>query len=170
MIQFPQAYFYAFKEIFLKKKYIFLLPLLTGFLFITLILIPVITTPGNDLAFQWSIMGKAERWLLAVLSFLTALTLIMHIFMFSQKRSRRVAYSMVGQTGAGVVSGVIASLFGAASCAACLGTIFSLLGFGSVLFLLEYRLVITVGAILILIISLYFNSKKVLGYCESCRV
>ena len=160
----------ANKVVFNDKRY-FLGFLAAAFVMFWLLLyIPIRTVPGNDLAFQLSILTPKDWFLFTILPALTALSVVMNSYIFRHKKSIQDGVSMVGQGGTGFFSGLIASVFGTATCASCVASIFGFLGFGGVLFLLQYRTYITTGAIILLLISLYFTSKRVLNACESCRI
>ncbi len=162
--------FSASKIIFSDKRYILGFMGVAIAMFWLLLYIPIRTVPGNDLAFQLSILTPKDWFLFTLLPVLTALSIVMNIYILRNKSSIRDSASMAGQGGTGFLSGVIASVFGTASCASCLASIFGFLGVGGVLFLLQYRTYITAAAIILLLISLYFTSKRVLNACESCRI
>lgn len=144
--------------------------ILTASFFWLLLYLPVWRIPGNDLRFQLSLLSPVDFGLLAGLSILTALSLVMNVYLLRIHFSPDTGLSAVGQSGLGGIAGVIASVFGTASCATCVASLFGFLGFGSVLFLLQYRQWITTLAILLMIVSLYFTARKVLGICAVCRV
>ncbi len=150
-------------------KYLTVFFLLIGFFVWLFLYIPVRNIPGNDFAFQLSIMSARDIGLLIALSALTALSVVMNGYILRRQFSVRSGVGMVGQGGLGSFAGVIGSIFGTASCASCAVSLFGFLGVGSVFFLLQYRQVITVVAILLLIFSLYFTSKSVLGICTVKR-
>lgn len=160
----------AHKLVFSDKRYLFGF-LVTAFaMFWLLLYIPIRAIPGNDLAFQLSILTPKDWFLFTVLPVLTALSMVMNIYILKNKGSAQDGAVIVGQGGTGFFSGIIASVFGTATCASCVATIFGFLGIGGVLFLLQYRTYITTAAIILLLISLYFTSKRVLNACESCRI
>jgi hypothetical protein len=159
----------ALREVFAHSKYKLYFLGLSLAIFLILILLPVLSIPGNSFGFQLSIMKQSEIILFVILSILTALSIVFHIYILRHIKSKKVGISLVGQSGLGIFSGLIGSLFGAASCASCLTFVFGLLGVSGVVFLLDYKTPITYGAIIILIISLYFTSQKVLGVCTRCK-
>ncbi len=142
---------------------------LIGFFVWLFLYIPVKNIPGNDFAFQLSIMSPKDFILLITLSSLTALSMVMNGYILKRQFSLRSSAGLIGQGGLGSFAGVIGSIFGTASCASCAVSLFGFLGVGSVFFLLQYRQVITIVAILLLIFSLYFTSKSVLGICTVKR-
>lgn len=160
----------ANKLVFSDKRYLFGFLAVAFAMFWLLLYIPIRAIPGNDLAFQLSILTPKDWFLFTVLPVLTALSIVMNIYILKNKGSAQDGAAMVGQGGTGFFSGIIASVFGTATCASCVATIFGFLGIGGVLFLLQYRTYITTVAIILLLISLYFTSKRVLNACESCRI
>ena len=169
MKQYGFYFLSATKLIFADRKY-FLGFLLVAFaMFWLLLYIPIKTIPGNDLAFQISILTPKDWFLFIILPTLTALSVVMNIYILRNKKSIQDGASMAGQGSTGFLSGVIASVFGTATCASCVASIFGFLGAGGVFFLLQYRTYVTLAAIILLLISLYFTSKRVLNACEECR-
>ena len=160
----------ANKLVFSNKRYLIGFFLTAFAMFWLLLYIPIRTIPGNDLAFQLSILTPKDWFLFTILPALTALSIVMNVYILKHKRSIQDSVSMAGKGGTGFLSGIVASVFGTATCASCVVSIFGFLGAGGVFFLLQYRTAITTGAIILLLISLYFTSKRVLNACESCRV
>lgn len=138
--------------------------------FLILIAIPAFTVPGNDFFFQIEILTLTDFLLLATLAILTSLSLAFHLCLIKNRAKDSSSLKLAGQTGANVISGILASIFATASCSACVASIFGFLGFGAVIFLLEYRLYIVSLAIVLNTVSLYFLSKKVLGLCQQCKI
>lgn len=160
----------ASKLVFSDRSYFFGFLVVAFAMFWLLLYIPIRSIPGNDLAFQISILTPKDWFLFTILPALTALSIVMNIYILKNKKSIQDGVSMAGQGGTGFLSGISASVFGTATCAACVASIFGFLGVGGVLFLLQYRTYITTVAIILMLISLYFTSKRVLNVCESCRV
>lgn len=155
-------------------KYAVLCAVLSAVFFGAMFSIPVAYTPGNSAAFQAKLYAPGEYVLLGALSFLSGLVLTMQWRIFSENGAReRKLGRAAGEAalgGFGVLSGVISSLFATASCGLCVGAIFSFLGFGSVLFLVEHRWYILALAFLLLLASLHFSSKRLIAGCDSCSV
>lgn len=160
----------ANKLVFSDKRYLFGFLAVAFAMFWLLLYIPIKTIPGNDLAFQISILTPKDWFLFTILPALTALSTVMNVYILNNKKSVQDGVSMVGHGGTGFFSGLVASVFGTATCAACVASIFGFLGVAGVLFLLKYRTIITMGAIILMLVSLYFTSKRVLNACESCRI
>ena len=136
-----------------------------GFL-ILYVMAPVWAIPGNDLAFQLSLFSPLEIVLLLALSFLTALLIVMQVFLFV-----RVGRRAFADGGVGVASGVMATLVGTASCLGCsIGIVLGFLGVGAVVFLIQYQVPILIGTIVIFLVALFLIGRRVVGYCKECSI
>lgn len=122
----------AIKVILRNKNYLAGFIVLSIAIFWLFIYIPVKNIPGNDFTFQLSIMTLQDKLLSGLLSVLVSLSLVMNVYAFRLQRSAKVGISMVGQGGGGLFSGVIGSIFGTATCAACVSSIFGFLGIDGV--------------------------------------
>lgn len=165
-----QPFIHASHSVFADKKYIFGWIVLTALTLMLLITIPIKSIPGNSLDFQLKLYKMNDYLLLITISTLTALSLIMNFYALTQKKLKKSSALLVGTSGIGFISAATASIFSAATCTACIFSFFGFLSFGTSLFLLEYRNYLIVGSILILLISIYYTSLKILNHCESCRI
>ncbi|MBI4130290.1 hypothetical protein HY468_03175, partial [Candidatus Roizmanbacteria bacterium] len=100
-----------------------------------------------------------------ILSMVTALLLLMQVFLFGSKKKR---VETAGQGGVGIFSALFGGLLATAACSACVAAILGFLGAGSVFFVLENQAIFVIGAIALVIVSLYFSSRRVQGYCKEC--
>jgi len=66
--------------------------------------------------------------------------------------------------------GIFGTVVGAAACASCLASLFGLIGLGtgSVFFVLQNQIYFFLGAIIAMLISLYFAARKVKRACDKC--
>ncbi|PJE61645.1 hypothetical protein COU87_03610, partial [Candidatus Roizmanbacteria bacterium CG10_big_fil_rev_8_21_14_0_10_39_12] len=71
-----------------KKRYKVWFVVLTGFFIATYVLIPVWLTPGNSLSFQLSLLKPKDYVMFVILSALTALLLLMQVYLFRSKTRR----------------------------------------------------------------------------------
>lgn len=162
------VFFSAFKIVFKNKKYFTGLVFLTVIIFGLFIFIPVNTIPGNDLLFQLSIMPLRDYILLITLSVLTSISVIFHLYIF--RRQPVIQINQLGNvTFAGFI-GTTTSIFGSITCIACASTFLGFLGVGTVALIFEYRLILAILSILLMLTSLYFTSRKVLGMCDICTI
>lgn len=135
---------------------------------IILIAVPAKTIPGNNFFFQLSLLSTFDLILMFILSAATSLSVIFHLYIRYFKSPHDL--KITGQMGISFISGIIASIFGTATCAVCVASIFGFLGFGAVLFLISFRFYIVGFAIILTLISLHYLSLRVLDACEECRV
>ena len=136
--------------------------------FLLFIWLPVKLTPGNDFLFQLSIMRWSDFVLFGILSLLNALLMLMQWHLHKTQQDAKAGLATVAVSGAGGVSAVFASMLGTASCSACVAGILGFLGSGSVLFLLKYGRMITVVAVAMVIVAIWFAARRVDGICTSC--
>jgi len=158
------------KRVFKNRKYrITFLPL-TLLLLIFFVLIPVLSIPSNTLSLQFSLYSLADYAILSITALLTSLFILMNIHHFQFSRTGQQNASLLVKGSIGSSSGVIASLFGAASCPMCIASLFGFLGFGTVGLLVEYQLWFFLGALAFLLFSLYSVSSKIIGNCSQCSL
>ncbi len=158
---------YAVKAGFSNWNYRILGFVLSIFFLFLYISIPVFVVPGNSYEFFLSATPKFELFLIFILAVLIGIVFTLQIYSWKngQKSKKNTAFSV-----AGFFSGAVSSIFSTATCVNCVSTIFSFLGFGGVLFLVENRFQIISVSILIVLISLFFISKKIAYGCKSCGV
>jgi len=157
----------------LKERNYFLTFVLIAILFFGFfIYIPIVTIPGNDLGFQLSIYSQRDYILMFLLAALVGLNFSFQIYSFKKQKEQRDLFKSTGQVAASGLSGAFGAIVGTAACASCLAFFFGLIGLGagSVIFVLNNQIYFLVGAIIAILISLYFTSRKVNGVCESCRI
>ncbi|MBI4361314.1 hypothetical protein HY572_06100 [Candidatus Micrarchaeota archaeon] len=128
------------------------------------VLVPVFTIPGNTLEFWLAIAPWWTYALLAAYSAGMGLLVAMMHYVLTQDRHA------TGAAAAGLVPGFFSGLYSTAACAGCLAGVFSFLGSGATLFLLEHRDAFLLAGGGLTLSSLYFFSGKVNGACASCQV
>lgn len=153
-----------------KKWYLLGFLALIPLAFLFFVYIPVKTIPGNSLEFQLSIFSQRDYILTILFSILVSLFLMMQIFVIRNATNAKNVATSIGAGGVGGYVAVIGAMFGSAACSSCLFAILGFLSISTVYTLLTYQWYIVSAAIFILLISIYFLSKKVNGVCESCRV
>lgn len=119
------------------------------------------TVVGNDLAFQLSLFSVQEFILMAFLALLIGLTFSLQIYTYKKRHCSTI--KSVSQGAATGVTGVFAGIVGTAFCVSCLLPLFAAIGIGSgaVFFILENNIYFVIGAIALMLVSLYFAIKKV---------
>lgn len=141
---------------------------LTILLILLYLLIPVWLTPGNSIAFQLSLLTIRDYILFIALSAVTALLILMQVFLFLRSKKDRVG--AVGQGSVGVSSALFGGLLATAACSSCIAVILGFLGAGSVFFVLENQPYVVAAALVLVGVALYFSARRVQRYCESCEI
>ena len=139
------------------------------FLFVVLgmlmlfVLIPVFIVVGNTVGTQLSIFTLFDWLLIVGLSFLYAIFITMQTYAVRQRKSIQGVGTAVG----GGVGALFAGIAGTAFCAACLAPLFALvgIGFGGVIFVLEYRLYFVIAIVTLMLVAIYLVSQRILRIC-----
>lgn len=160
----------ASKIVLSKRFYLLGFLILIPLVFSIFVLIPVKTIPGNSLDFQLGIFSEGDYIRLTILSLLTSLFLVMQIFIFKNSFTAKDRTTSLVRGGIGGYTAVVGSVFATAACSSCLFAFFGFLGFSTLIFLIERQWYIVSGAIILLLISLYFASSKINGICDVCNV
>jgi hypothetical protein len=165
-----QPIYFAIKQIIKKPSYLFLCVGIAVAFFALFIAIPVFTIPGNNLVFQLSIFRTQDYALMIFLAVLVGLNIAMQAYIWKKQRERGdISQSVVQGTVSGAM-GIFGTVVGTAACASCLASLFGLIGLGtgSVFFVLKNQPYFLLGAVLLMLISLYFVAIKINRVCNSC--
>lgn len=130
--------------------------------------IPVLLIPGNDLAFQFSLLSSQDYALLVFLSLLNSLFITMQVYAVCRTRS---VVSGVGKGIGGSAGALFAGIAGTAFCVSCLAPLFALfgIGFSGVIFTLQYRFYFVGVVVIFMLVAIYLTSRKIVGACEDCK-
>jgi hypothetical protein len=126
----------------------------------------VLLTPEPDNFSLYLKIWRIKDWLIVgLLSILISLNFVFFVY-FIQIKSSEIKYISAGILGA--LSGIFSAILATAFCSSCLAVLFSLLGisFSTGIFFLKYRFLIFLLATILLLISLYFQSKRIIGKCQ----
>lgn len=166
MNQSLNTFWLGIREPFKNKNYIALFLSLFFVFFALFVLIPVWAVSGNTIATQLDIFTARDHTVLVLLSALSSLFITMQAYVMRQKREM----CGVGTATAGGVGALFAGIAGTAFCASCLAPLFAIfgIGFGGVIFVLEYRFYFVVGITLLMLIAIYLTARKINRVCTSC--
>ena len=166
MRNFLTIFWLGIKEPFKKKNYAILFIVLVLIMFALFTLIPVWTVTGNTLATQFKIFTARDYGVLTLLSGLSALFITMQAYVM---RLRKRVEGM-GRTLGGGLGALFAGIAGTAFCASCLVPLFALfgIGFGGVVFVLNYRWYFVVSITLLMLVAIYLTARKINKVCVSC--
>lgn len=157
----------AISTVLREKKYIIGLLFIAVTVFWLFIYIPAISIPGNSLSLQLSIMPKRDYVVLITLSLLTGLAVMFHLYILLNHSNHKI--SQVGHLTFSGFLGLVTSFFGTLTCVSCAATFIGFFGLGTVLFFGTYRFYIASATFILMLVSLYFTSLKVLRFCEECN-
>lgn len=131
-----------------------------------LVLIPVFVVSGNTLATEFELLTASNIAVMLFISALYALFATMQVYAMRRRRTARDVGSVAG----GGAGALFAGIAGSAFCASCLAPFFAAvgIGFGGVLFVLEYRFYIVAAIVFFMLVALYFTALKILRACASC--
>ncbi len=160
------TFWLGIRELFKNKNYISIFLALFFVFFALFIFIPVWTVAGNTLAIQLEILTARDYVVLIFLSSLSSLFITMQAYVMRQKRK----IGGVSRATAGGIGALFAGIAGTAFCASCLAPLFALfgIGFGGVIFVLEYRFYFVAGITLLMLIAIYLTAQKINKVCASC--
>lgn len=134
--------------------------------FTLLIMVPVWTTPGNDLAFQLSITPWEVLLLMALLSALNGLLFTMHRHV-KRIRKGKAAQAKEATTLLGIAG---ASMLSTVACAACYSSVLAVFGAGGTAFIVTNRWWFSALAIGLTLFAMHAVAKQVNGECNVCKV
>lgn len=166
MKQFFTTLLFGVHESLKTPKYLFLSIILTIVMLSLYTLIPVWTVSGNTVMNQLDIFTFHDYAVLILLSFLSSIFITMQAYVMRRRRK----IGTVSTAGAGGLGALFAGIAGTAFCASCLAPLFAIfgIGFGGVLFVLEYRVYFVVVIISLLVIAIYLTARKIMNVCISC--
>lgn len=142
--------------------------LLSSFgVFSLLFLVPVWTTPGNSISFQWSLLTKTTLGLLIVLSLANGLVLAMHYYI--KKHTPELAKGGHTKKATTLIGMIGSSLAATMACAACYSSVLALLGLGGTTFVVTHRWWFASFALLLSLVATHYAAKKIVGGCKSCQ-
>ncbi len=126
----------------------------------------VLLTPEQDNLFLYLKIWRIKDWLIVgLLSILISLNFVFFVYLVKIK-SPEIKYTSVGILG--VLSGIFSLILAPAFCSSCLIVVFSLLGitFSTGIFFLKYKFLLFLLSTILLLISLHFQSKRIIGKCQ----
>jgi hypothetical protein len=134
-------------------------------IFALLYMIPVWTTPGNSIPFQWHILEPSVLFLMIVLSALNGVLFTMHLHIRAHGGKTKKAKS------ATTLLGIAASSFASTvACGACYSSVLAVFGLSGTIFVVVHRWWFAGGAILLSSYALYHTSRRVNHECNACEV
>ncbi len=161
-----QTIWFGIKETLGHRRYLLLFLILSVVFLLLFELIPVVTVEGNTPLFQLALYTPVDWAVLLILSIVSAMYITMQIF--AMRTGSKI--KGVGATLGGTFGALFAGITGTAFCASCLAPLFALfgIGFGGLIFVLEYRLYFVVAILIMMLIALYLTARKIKRVCTTC--
>ena len=134
------------------------------------ILLPVLTITGNTLEYQLLLLWWNDYLLMAVFAVLASLNVTLQFYNFKQRRQRSdIPKSFVRSVGSGTLS-IFGGILGTMKCVSCFAVLLGFLGIGSgvTFFIVKNQSIFLGAAILLLLLSLYFEATRVKKMCAQC--
>jgi hypothetical protein len=126
----------------------------------------VLLTPEPDNLSLYLKIWQIKDWLIVgLLSILVSLNFVFFVYLIKIK-SPEIKSTPAGILG--TLSGIFSAILATAFCSSCLAVLFSLLGisFSTGIFFLKYKFLIFLLATILLLISLHFQSKRIIEKCQ----
>ncbi|GIW63745.1 MAG: hypothetical protein KatS3mg091_547 [Patescibacteria group bacterium] len=117
---------------------------------------------------QFSILSFFDYLSFGIFAVLSSLCFV--LFVYSIVNNSSVSKKAVSGAGVGVFSGLFSAVLASTTCSYCLLAIFGFLGSGFSFFLLDHRVEILFVALILLISSIFFLSKKIIDGCVDCQL
>ena len=130
--------------------------------FALFVMVPVWTTPGNDVRFQLSLLTRGTITAMVALSVTNAVLISMHLHLHRVKARVATKEAVGGLAVLG--SSVIATL----GCVSCYSSILSAFGLGGVIFFGRYHAYVVTAVILVSLYAVWNTAKRIEGECDRC--
>lgn len=137
--------------------------------FVLLIMVPVLTTPGNSFFFQLSILETDVLIVMILLSIFNALLIKMQLYIRKTVKEKKKLHQKAGE-GATLIGIVMSSLAATVACAACYSTVFAFIGLGATTFIVEHRIWITLIALALTLVAIYYSARRINNHCAVCSI
>jgi hypothetical protein len=136
-----------------------------AFIFFFIELQVLLTPEPDNLSFYLEIWRIKDWLIVGLLSILVSLNFVFFVYLVKIK-SLRIKSTSTGILG--TLSGIFSAILATAFCSSCLAALFSLLGisFSTGIFFLKYKFLIFIIATILLLISLHFQSKRIVEKCQ----
>jgi hypothetical protein len=133
--------------------------------FALFVLVPVWTTPGNDVLFQLGLFTPSLYALIVTLSVLNAYVIVQQLHI--RKTARAAFGKKHAATGFGIITSSIAATL---ACASCYSSVLAMFGLGGTLFIVEHRWWFAAFALGLSLASVYYGSRRIAGGCKTCTI
>jgi len=130
--------------------------------FALFVMVPVWSTPGNDVRFQLSLLTPQTLAAMIILAVANAVLVSMHLYLRRSKATVATREAVGGFALLG--SSVIATL----GCASCYSSILSAFGLGGVIFFGKYGGYVSAAVVAVSLYAVWMTAKRIDGACSRC--
>jgi len=130
--------------------------------FALFVLVPVWTTPGNDIRFQLSLLTRGTTTAMVILAVTNAVLISMHLHL------RRVKAKVATKEAIGGLAVLGSSVIATLGCASCYSSILSAFGLGGVIFFGKYHAYIVTAIIAVSLYAVWHTARRIEGLCDRC--
>jgi hypothetical protein len=136
-----------------------------SFIFFFIELQVLLTAEPDNLSLYLKIWRIKDWLIVSLLSILVSLNFVFFVYLIKIK-SPEIKSTSTGILG--TLSGIFSAILATALCSSCLAVLFSLLGisFSTGVFFLKYKFLILIISKILLLVSLYFQSKRIIERCQ----
>ncbi len=155
----------AYKKVFARSRAFIETILVTLAIFALFVLVPVWTTPGNDVSFQLHLISWPTYVLMGALSVLNGVLIQMQLYL----RRHRLVEAGVKQ--ATTFIGILGTSFlSTLACASCYSSLLAFFGLSGTVFIVTNRWWFAAAALALTAFALAHTSRRVMGLCAACEV
>lgn len=138
-------------------------------IFLFFVMVPVLSIPGNDILFQLSITPPVVFVLMAILAFGNGLLIAMQVYIRKAIKAHR-NLKITAAKSATALGIILSSLAATVACVACYSSLLAIFGLGASIFFATYRIPISIFAVALTLVALYFSSRRINSHCDVCAV
>lgn len=162
-MKYDQA-FHAVRQSFTKPRDWLTFVVASAAVFALFVLVPVWTTPSNDVLFQLHLLNAPTYALMVVLSLSNGLLITMQRALARLRAKVKVHAGHVAH-GVGII---VTSILATVACASCYSSLLALFGLGGTIFFAKYHWWVASAALLLTAFGLYHTARGLSGECKVC--
>lgn len=171
LIKYLLQMFNAIKTVLGERRYLISFIFLSAAIFMVIFAVQAGSIPGNSLEYQAKVMGYRDWLFFVFIAVSNALFIEMEIYIARIGKKQKInLLKGAAVSGIGTSAGILASIFGTATCSLCVLALFGFLGGNSVIFLVSHKNFIALTSAGFLIVALVLTSVRFNTACESCKV
>lgn len=157
-------FFHGIRQSFTRPRDWLTFVIASAAVFSLFVLVPVWTTPSNDILFQLHILKAPTYVLMVVLSVSNGLLITIQRTL-ARLRAKIKAHAGHVAHGVGII---VTSILSTLACASCYSSLLAVFGLGGTLFFAKYHWWIASAALVLTAFGLYHTARALAGECKVC--